>query len=118
MEFEFDRTSILDINTKRVYSQINGEAMSGFKKTYQAEVLKGLTRLSEISILNKNDVEHLPLIIKKYLFFCGCIGKPRVLNFHAEFIGRMKQKQNGNWMNIAASQYNFYDVDTRLFYIK
>ncbi|WP_321419948.1 DUF6544 family protein [uncultured Methanomethylovorans sp.] len=92
--------------------------MPSFKKIYQTEALKGLDRLSEISILAKNDVEHLPQLVKKYLTFCGCIGKPRVQNFHVEFIGRMKQKPNGNWMSIDASQYSFYDVHTRLFYIK
>lgn len=92
--------------------------MPNFKKIYELETLKGLNRLSEISILTRSDVEHLPQIIKKYLTFCGCIGKPRVQNFHAEFIGRMKQKPNGNWMSIKASQYSFYDVQTRLFYIK
>lgn len=92
--------------------------MPGFKKIYQIEALKGLNRLSETPILTENDIEHFPQQIKRYLIFCGAIGKPKVQNFHAEFIGKMKQKTNGNWMNIKASQYSFYDMYTRLFYIR
>ena len=89
------------------------------KSAYKKAVLEALdrTRLQEIKILTETDIQHLPAIVQKYLYYSGSIGKEKVLNFRAEFKGGIRSKSTEDFMPLKSVQYNFTDKPTRLFYI-
>jgi hypothetical protein len=89
------------------------------KKIYQKAVLEGLdrTNIQKIEILTEADIQHLPAIVQKYLYYSGSIGKEKVLNFRAEFKGGIRSKSTEDFMPLKSVQYNFTDIPTRLFYI-
>jgi Family of unknown function (DUF6544) len=91
--------------------------MATFKNIYKTEAMKGIARFTPMPLLVEKDIASLPDTIQKYVRYVGAIGKPKIQNFHAEFSGEMKQKEESSWMNIRAEQYNFYDQPTRIFYI-
>jgi hypothetical protein len=91
---------------------------SSFQSRYKAEVQKRLNPLSDISLVSREDIQHLPVPVQKYLDYVRAIGKPKVRNFRATFRGRMKRSIEDNWMDITCQQYNFYDDPARLFYIE
>lgn len=90
------------------------------KRTYQTEVLKGLTRIkaSESPILTENDIKDLPKPVQKYLAYVGVIGKKKVQNVRIAFEGRMKLDPQKDWFNVKTQQYNFIDNPTRMFFIQ
>jgi hypothetical protein len=90
----------------------------GFKNIYKLEAAKGIARSTTMPLLVDSDLASLPEPIQRYLRYTGAIGKPKIQNLHAEFVGKMKLKEDGRWMNITAEQYNFYDQPARIFYIK
>ena len=55
--------------------------------------------------------------MEKYIRYSGSIGKPKVLNFKAEFEGKMKTSLDADWVPIKAQQYTFFDRSTRLFFL-
>lgn len=89
------------------------------RKTYKKAVLEALerTRLMKIEILTVTDIQHLPPIIQKYLYYTGTVGKEKVLNFRAEFKGGIRSSSTEEFMSLKSVQYNFTDKPTRLFYI-
>jgi hypothetical protein len=89
------------------------------KKTYRKAVLKALdrTKTQKREILTAADIQHLPAIVQKYLYYTGTIGKEKVLNFRAEFKGGIRSNSTEDFMPLKSVQYNFTDVPTRLFYI-
>jgi hypothetical protein len=89
-------------------------------KTYRKAVIEALEfiRFKEVEILTETDIQHLPAIVQKYLHYSGTIGKPKVLNFRAEFKGGIRSKSTENYMPLQSVQYNFLtDNPSRLFYI-
>ncbi len=88
-----------------------------FKARFKAESQRGIARFKQPEILRYHDADHIPAVVRKYMQYAGAFGKPKVLNFHAEFCGRMQQKQGDSWLEIKASQYDFFDKPTRVFYI-
>ena len=88
-----------------------------FKVRFKSESQQGVARLKKTEILRYHDADHLPAIVRKYIQHSGAFGKPMVDNLHAVFSGRMKQKPDGKWIEINASQYTFFDKPTRVFYI-
>jgi hypothetical protein len=90
---------------------------SSLSNIYKSEVRKRLVQVDDQKIIDV-DIQYLPDPVQKYLRYTGVIGKPKVNNFRAEFDGAMKQKREGKWMDIYSEQYNFYDDNARLFYIK
>lgn len=90
------------------------------KRTYRTEVKAGLERSKEIKpeILNEEDIHHLPPIVRSYLRYVGVIGKEKVINFRAEFVGNIRSNPDDSWMKLNSVQYNFTDKPTRIFYIK
>ena len=89
------------------------------RKTYKKAVLEGLerTRDQKIEILTEADIQHLPAIVQKYIYYTGSVGKQKVLNFRAEFKGGIRSTSNDDFMPLKSVQYNFTDKPTRLFYI-
>ncbi len=88
-----------------------------FRGKFKSESQNGIARLKKPDILRYYDADHLPAIVRKYIQHSGAFGKPRVINLHAVFSGRMRQKPEGKWIEINASQYTFFDKPTRVFYI-
>jgi hypothetical protein len=89
------------------------------KKTYKKAVQEALERTGTINkeILKKEDIQHLPAIVQKYIRFSGSMGKEKVLNFRVEFTGGIRSKSSEDFMPLKSVQYNFTDKPTRLFYI-
>ena len=89
------------------------------KKIYQKAVLEALKRTNEYrnEILTEGDIEHLPAIVKRYLHCSGALGKEKVVNFRAEFVGKIRSSSRDDFMSLKSVQYNFTDNPTRLFYI-
>lgn len=91
---------------------------SSFRNMYQAEVRKALKPSVDLPVVTEEDLEPLPEPVQKYLRYTGAIGKPKVRNFRARFTGTMKTKKDGNWLAIAAQQYDFFDDPARMFFIE
>ena len=90
-----------------------------FKRSYLIEVRKGYFRTSKSASesLTENDIAHLPAQVQKYLRYVGVIGKEKVVNVRILFNGVMQDK-NKRQFRIKAEQTSFFDVPTRLFYLK
>lgn len=91
------------------------------KRTYKAEVLKGLKRTVAIEsqLLTKNDTGHLPESVQKYLAYVGVIGKDKVQNVRITCEGEMKMDPQKEWVKVKTEQYNFFDNNlTRMFFIQ
>jgi hypothetical protein len=91
---------------------------SSFQNRYRAEVEKRLNPISETSLVSREDAEHLPAPVQKYLEYAGAVGKPKVHNFRAVFRGSMKRSMDGDWLDIVSRQYDFFDDPARLFTIE
>lgn len=90
---------------------------SSFQNRYKTEVQKRLNTIPD-SVLTKEDIQQLPVPVKKYLYYTGAVGKPKIYNFRAVFKGMFKRTMKSGWMNIYAQQYNFFNDPARIFYIK
>jgi len=90
------------------------------KKIYKNEVTAALKRTSFLNpgIILESDLQHLPSIVKKYLYYSGAVGKERVLNVRIKFEGRIRSKPEDSWMTFISEQYNFFYKPTRIFFIK
>jgi hypothetical protein len=89
------------------------------KNTYKKAVLEALERTKSVKneILTEKDIQHLPAIVRKYIYYSGSVGKEKVLNFRAAFKGGIRAKPGEDFMPLTSVQYNFTDQPTRLFYI-
>ncbi len=90
---------------------------SSFSSRYKAEVEKRLKPAGGTEAVTREDIRHLPACVQRYLEYAGVVGKPKVRNFRALFRGSMKRSLDGDWFDISARQYNFYDDPARIFYI-
>ncbi|MCX8105950.1 MAG: hypothetical protein N3D80_08790 [Ignavibacterium album] len=69
-------------------------------------------------ILSEVDIQHLPLIVQKYIRYTGSVGKEKVYNFKAEFSGGIRSNPDEEYMQLKSVQYNFMENPARLFYIE
>lgn len=83
----------------------------GVHRTFQAEVQEGLKRTSkhEKQILTEEDINHLPVIVQKYLKYVGVIGKEKVNNLRTVTEIYMDLGAGKGWSNMNAVEYNFFD---------
>lgn len=90
-----------------------------FKNEYKNEVKIGLKQTENlpITILTEADIKDLPEIVKKYIRYVGCVGKPIVNNFSTRFSGKIRSREKKVWMELTSEQYNFIKTPTRLFYL-
>jgi hypothetical protein len=90
-----------------------------FEHGYKREVRAGLTRTKQIQnpILTDADLEPLPLPVQRYLRYAGVVNKPRVTNVKIVFEGHMRERGK-DWFPFISEQYNFFDIPTRLFFMK
>jgi hypothetical protein len=68
-------------------------------------------------LLTENDIAHLPFNVQKYLHYTKSVGQPKVKNFRAEFVGRMRSGPDDDYMNLQSVQYNFFKDPSRYFYM-
>jgi hypothetical protein len=101
-----------------VLSGILGSLPSDYGIRFRKDVQKLLPDSVRTELLTEADIEHLPPAVIRYLYFTGVVGKPKVLNFRAEFTGSMRQKPGASWLKIKSEQYNFALDPARLFYIE
>jgi hypothetical protein len=89
------------------------------KRTYKNAVLSELLRTNELKteILTERDISHLPGIVQKYMYYTGVVGREKVVNFRAVFIGGIRGRSTEAFMKLRSVQYNFMDHPSRLFYI-
>jgi len=57
------------------------------------------------SIITKNDIEHLPKIVQKWMIHSGVIGHQNIGLVRLKQIGKMRTKPNSKWMPFTAMQY-------------
>jgi len=90
-----------------------------FRNLYLREVGRGNDRTSKIpgEILEEKDLEHLPVPVQKYLRYAGVVGKEKVVSARIFFSGLMKDLNKPEF-KIKAEQTSFFDIPTRLFYLK
>jgi hypothetical protein len=91
-----------------------------FNRKYTDEVKAELRLSASVpdSLLTETDISHLPIPVIKYLRYTGVVGKPKIRNFKVEFVGRIRDKTQSEWMPFTSEQYNFVDSSTRLFFMK
>lgn len=70
------------------------------------------------SVLSRQETDHLPACVKKYLDYTGAIGKSKPQNVCIEFDAEMYRKPGDKPMVSYSIQYNFYGNYTRLFLMK
>jgi hypothetical protein len=90
-----------------------------FKRKYLVEVARGYARNSKSTRepLTEKDLAHLPQLVQKYLRYVGVTGKDKVVNVTIHFNGVLQDKHKPLF-RIKAEQTSFFDVPTRLFYLK
>jgi hypothetical protein len=90
------------------------------KRTYRNIVKQGIERTSKTpkEIITEEDINHFPMLLRKYLRYAGVVGSQRVNNVKIVFKGRMRGNPDEPWMYFTSEQYNFFDHPTRAFYIK
>lgn len=91
-----------------------------FSNRYKNEVKANLKQAASVpaSMLTEADMKYLPELVKKYLYYTGAVGKPKVANFKVEFTGQLRKDAQSEWMPFTSQQYNFLDSSTRLFFMK
>jgi hypothetical protein len=95
-----------------------GVLPSSYPNRFRTESEQRLLRKPSVSLLGEEDIRRLPPPVQKYLRYVGAVGKPRVYNVRVVSRGSMKREKDGNWMDIVARQYDFFDDVARLFYIE
>lgn len=90
-----------------------------FSNQFHKDVKLGLvsTATADADLLTEADLQPLPLQVQQYIRLTGAVGKPKVRNFKVDFIGKIRQDENSEWMPFTTVQYNFLDRPTRLFWM-
>jgi hypothetical protein len=89
---------------------------SEYTSKVKNEFIKQPLGLEEI--LTENDINHLPLPVRKYIKYSGAIGKRKPKNVHIVFDAKMVSKPGAAPINATSEQYNFFGSYTRLFLMK
>jgi hypothetical protein len=90
-----------------------------FELAYKKEVKANLLRSSALpeKLLTESDIQHLPPPAQQYLRYAGVLNKPKVHSVKIVFEGQMRSRDK-DWFPFVSEQYNFFDVPTRLFFMK
>ncbi|MBI2417942.1 MAG: hypothetical protein HYV28_08580 [Ignavibacteriales bacterium] len=90
---------------------------SSYINQFRNETTIRLNQPVKVQNLNAEDIQHLPGIVQKYLYFTGSVGKPQIWNFKSVNKGVMKRNPESSWIDISAEQYDFFPDNARFFYI-
>lgn len=90
-----------------------------FERTYRKDVAEGKARSAAKmeQILSEKDIQHLPAIVQQYLRYTGCLHKLRPKKVYVVCEGEMRDKGK-DWFRFRSEQFDFFDVYTRLFFMK
>lgn len=84
-----------------------------FDRLVESELKSHATNRSQL--ITEADMVHLPPIVKKYLRYTNSVGKPKILNFRAVFMGGMRSNPGDSYMPMKTMQYNFTEEPSRFF---
>lgn len=93
--------------------------VNNFYNQYKSDVTLNLSHVHPVdsAVLNEDDIDHLPEVVKKYIRYSGCIGQAKVNNFKVSFTGNIRANEQSAWMPFTSTQYNFMQTPTRLFFL-
>lgn len=69
----------------------------------------------EAEVLTEADLKPLPEPVQNYVRRAGVVGQPRVQNFRAQWVGRIRASPTDPWMSFTAQQLNTLDTPRRFF---
>jgi len=76
------------------------------------ELLSNIPKKTDGKI-NKDDLAHLPEIVRKWMENSGVVGKQKIVSVRLKQKGELKTKPEGKWMPFTAEQY--FDVENPAF---
>jgi len=90
-----------------------------FERQFKTDVAIHLAKSASptADLVTETDIQHLPLIVQKYLRTCQVINQPKVKNFRVGMEGEMRSKGK-DYFPFQSIQYNFIENPTRLFFMK
>lgn len=90
------------------------------KNIYTREVSQSLkaSQHQKTEILMQRDINHLPEIVQRYLYYTGAVGREKVSNVYLRANGKIRSNATDGWMNFHYEQCNTFKTPTRVFYIK
>lgn len=99
---------------------IPGMGSWNFYRQYQQDVKTGFLQKPKFAneLLTEADLDDLPEPVKNYLRYTGSVGKPKVKNFKLRFSGKIRGKDQSDWMEFTSEQYNFIESPARLFFMR
>lgn len=65
--------------------------------------------------LTETDLATLPEPVQRYVRRSGALGQPRIRNFRATWVGRIRSGASSPWMAFTAEQLNTFDAPRRYF---
>lgn len=68
--------------------------------------------------LEEADIAPLPEPARRYLHFCGAVGRERVTAFRAQFSGQFRRSPEAGFQSVRTDQFNLSEPIARLFYMK
>jgi hypothetical protein len=73
---------------------------------YRRDIAGILTSSAAPPIVTDADLQSLPAPVARYLRVTGSVGQPRIVNFRAHWIGRIRSSATDPWMSFRAEQVN------------
>lgn len=73
-------------------------------RTESKQLLENI-KIDNLPIVTKEDVNHLPELVQKWLQNSGVIGKEKIVSVRLQQKGEMKTKPESKWMPFTATQY-------------
>ncbi|HKJ48195.1 MAG TPA: DUF6544 family protein [Christiangramia sp.] len=67
--------------------------------------------------ISNKDIEHLPLLVQKYIISAGFLGEPKIDNVLIRFTGEMREKGK-KWFKFRSEQFNVIQDPSRFFFMK
>jgi hypothetical protein len=92
-------------------------ASTNFENQFRQDIQLAATSMSATDRVTREDIDHLPPPVQRYLLYAGVVGQPRIHNMKVLFEGEMREKGKA-WFPFTAEQYTFFDDPTRLFFMK
>ena len=68
-------------------------------------------------LISEKDLEHLPILVQKYIKYTGFQNSPKIENFEIRFTGEMREK-NKDWFKFRSEQLNTISHPERHFFMK
>lgn len=71
--------------------------------------------VTSAEVLTETDLAALPEPVQRYVRRSGALGQPRIRNFRATWVGRIRSSATSPWMTFRAEQLNTFDTPRRFF---